>query len=55
MSKAKTSASLKWLRRLRRWIAWTTLWAIGILIIIIIIKPSEPFKGCVHANKNNDA
>jgi hypothetical protein len=55
MSKATAPAWLKWLRRLRRWIAWTTLLAIGILIIIIIVKPSEPFKGCVHANKNGDA
>jgi hypothetical protein len=54
MSKATTPASPKWLRRSRRWFAWTTLWAIGFLIIIIIIKPSEPFKGCVHANKNGD-
>jgi hypothetical protein len=55
MSKATIPTSLKWLRRLRRWFAWTTLWALGVLIIILIIKPSEPFKGCVHANKNGDA
>jgi hypothetical protein len=43
---------LSWHGRLRRVIAWATLWAIGILGLIVIIKPSEPFKGCVHNSKN---
>jgi hypothetical protein len=51
MSEA-TPESQKWLRRLRRRIAWTTLWVLGILGVIVIVNPSEPFKGCVHNNKN---
>ena len=28
------------------------LWAVGIVGLIVVVKPSEPFKGCVHSNKN---
>jgi hypothetical protein len=35
--------------QLWRGIAWLTLWAIGILGVIV--NPSEPFKGCVHNDK----
>jgi hypothetical protein len=51
MSKSTPKPS-KWFGWLRRGVAWTTLWAVGILGLIIIINPSEPFKGCVHNNKN---
>jgi hypothetical protein len=47
-----TAKSPLWRGRLRRGIAWGALWAVGILGVIVIIKPSEPFKGCVHRNKN---
>jgi hypothetical protein len=38
---------------LRKGIGWMTLLTIGILGLIVIVKPSEAFKGCVHANKNS--
>jgi hypothetical protein len=42
----------RWPGRLRWGTAWTTLWVLGIMGLIVIVNPSEPFKGCVHNNKN---
>jgi hypothetical protein len=43
---------LQRLRRLRRAVSWMILWLVGILGLIVIINPSEAFKGCIHENKN---
>jgi hypothetical protein len=49
---SETAKPSKWPGWLRRGIAWVILWTVGIFGLIVIINPSEPFKGCVHSNKN---
>jgi hypothetical protein len=51
MSESATRA-VRWPHRLRHWTAWVSIWVIGIIGLIVVVNPSEPFKGCVHSNKN---